>query len=84
LYCKHCDPTPPGHLHGEEAARERGTGSSGKVPGSRFWYIWYYKDGEKVRESSKSTPKQKAVALLDRRRGEVAARPAPAGNTMFR
>jgi integrase len=48
--------------------RERGQGSIGRVPESKFYYIWYYSnDGQQHRESSKSTLKQVAQEMLNAR-----------------
>lgn len=48
--------------------RERGQGSIGNVPGSRFLYIWYYDNaGKQQRESTKSTLRSVAQAMLTQR-----------------
>lgn len=48
--------------------RERGQGSIGLVPGSRFYYIWFYDNsGKQHRESSKSELKSVAQELLNQR-----------------
>jgi integrase len=48
--------------------RERGQGSIGKVPGSRFFYIWYYDNaGKQHRESTRSTLKSVAQEMLNQR-----------------
>jgi hypothetical protein len=50
------------------AKRQRGQGSIGRVPGSQFWYIWYYTNsGQQVRESTRSTLKQVAQEMLNQR-----------------
>jgi len=52
--------------------RTRGTGSIGKIAGSRYLYIWYYgSDGKQRRESSKSESQMVATQLLQKRLGEV-------------
>ena len=67
--------------------RQRGTGSvlklrykdqSGKMVQSRFWYILYYVNGRKVRESSKSESKMVAEKLLQTRMGEAGLGITPA------
>jgi integrase len=59
--------------------RERGTGSvikvktklpNGETVESRYWYILYYHNGRKIRESSKSESKQVAEKLLQHRLAE--------------
>src|ERR1039457_2773638 len=48
--------------------RERGQGSIGNVPGSRFLYIWYYDNaGKQHRESTKSTLRSVAQEMLNQR-----------------
>ena len=48
--------------------RERGQGSIGNVPGSRFLYIWYYDNaGKQHRESTKSTLRSVAQEMLTQR-----------------
>src|SRR6266403_938972 len=48
--------------------RERGQGSIGHVPGSRFLYIWYYDNaGKQHRESTKSTLRSVAQEMLNQR-----------------
>src|SRR5271169_388405 len=48
--------------------RERGQGSIGNVPGSRFLYIWYYDNaGKQHRESTKSTLRSVAQGMLNER-----------------
>jgi integrase len=48
--------------------RERGQGSIGNVPGSRFLYIWYYDNaGKQHRESTKSTLRSVAQEQLNQR-----------------
>jgi integrase len=48
--------------------RQRGQGSIGKVPGSRFFYIWYYDNaGNQHRESTKSTLRSVAQEMLNER-----------------
>jgi integrase len=51
--------------------RARGTGSIGNVHGSPYLYIWYHADGRLIRESTKSTSKEYAESLLQRRMGEA-------------
>ncbi len=52
----------------ESKKRERGQGSIGRVPGSRFLYVWYYDNvGKQHRESTKSTLKSVAQELLNQR-----------------
>lgn len=51
--------------------RDRGTGSIGNVAGSPYLYIWYRVDGRLIRESTKSTSKEYAERLLQRRMGEA-------------
>jgi integrase len=51
--------------------RHKGTGCITKVPGSRFWYILYYRDGRQIRESTKSEVRSKAEAMLQLRMGEA-------------
>jgi hypothetical protein len=60
-------------------SRERGTGSvylkeDPNSPGQKLqtWWISYYVDGKRKRESSKSRKKSDAQALLKRRMGEHA------------
>ena len=48
----------------ENERRARGTGSVRKIAGSRFWYIFYYRDGKQIRESSKSEMQNVAEKLL--------------------
>jgi integrase len=52
-------------------SRPRGTGSVYLVPGSRYWHIKYYLNGEPIRESSKSQVKAVAVELLKTRHAEM-------------
>jgi integrase len=48
--------------------RERGQGSIGNVPGSRFLYIWYYDNaGKQQRESTGSELRSVAQAMLTQR-----------------
>ena len=48
--------------------RERGQGSIGKVPGSRFLYIWYYDNaGKQHRESTGSELRSVAQEMLNQR-----------------
>jgi integrase len=48
--------------------RERGQGSIGNVPGSRFLYIWYYDNaGKQQRESTGSELRSVAQAILNER-----------------
>jgi len=48
--------------------RERGQGSIGNVPGSRFLYIWYYDNaGKQHRESTRSTLRSVAQEMLNQR-----------------
>jgi len=47
--------------------REHGTGSLNKIEGSPYWYIWYSADGKQRRESTKTTDKKKARAILIKR-----------------
>jgi hypothetical protein len=48
--------------------RERGQGSIGRVPGSQYFYNWYYDhSGKQHRESTKSTLKQVAQEQLNQR-----------------
>ena len=48
--------------------RERGQGSIGKVPGSRFFYIWYYDNaGKQHRESTGSELRSVAQEMLNQR-----------------
>lgn len=49
--------------------RDVGDGGLFRMPGSRFWYLQFYKDGQKVRESSKTTNKQEARNMLQTRMG---------------
>jgi integrase len=58
--------------------RKRGTGSVGKVAGSRFWYIWYRHNGKTVRESTHSESKMVAEGLLSQRLGQTALGIRPA------
>lgn len=53
------------------ATRGWGRGSVYKQAGSRYWWIRYSVDGKERRESSKSTKKGDALALLDKRRSEA-------------
>jgi integrase len=53
--------------------RPRGSGSIFKQPGSRFWWICYYANGQPVRESSKSEKITDAQNLLKTRNGEAAS-----------
>ena len=67
--------------------RQRGTGSvlklnigkdkSGKVIRSRYWYILFYHNGRKIKESSESESKMVAERLLQRRMGEMGMGLAP-------
>jgi len=48
--------------------RERGQGSIGNVPGSRFLYIWYYDNaGKQHRESTRSELRSVAQEMLNQR-----------------
>jgi integrase len=52
----------------ETKKRERGQGSIGNVPGSRFLYIWYYDNaGKQHRESTGSELRSVAQAMLTQR-----------------
>ena len=44
---------------------------TGKVTESRYWYILYYSNGRRIRESSESESKTEAENLLMRRMGEA-------------
>jgi len=57
--------------------RNRGTGGLIQVKGSPFWYLIYYHNGRKVRESSKSESKQVAEKLLQQRLAESGLGVAP-------
>jgi integrase len=52
-------------------SRARGTGGIFKPKGSRFWWINYVSGGRRRYESTKSTRKQDAQALLTSRLGDV-------------
>jgi integrase len=62
----------------EKKRRARGSGSIGNVPGSPYLYIWYRVDGRLIRESTKSTSKEYAESLLQRRLGEAGLGMKPA------
>jgi integrase len=51
--------------------RTRGTGCVRRVKGSKFWHIYYYCNGQQIRESSKSESKMAAERLLHRRFNEM-------------
>jgi integrase len=55
------------------AKRPNGTGSVYRRPGSRFWWVCYYRDGKPYYESAKSEFKADAENLLARRRGDIAS-----------
>lgn len=77
-------------VRGFSVKRQRGTGSvaklkykdrkTGKKTESRFYYIFYYHNGQLIRESSKGDSKMKAEKLLQRRMGEAGLGLAPAQN----
>jgi integrase len=50
---------------------EKGQGGIFRYPGSKFWWVRYPHNGSEARESSKSTRRTDAVALLTQRLGEV-------------
>jgi len=52
--------------------RPRGTGSIYRQPGSRNWWVCYFKDGERIRESSGSETKTGAQNFLQKKLGDVA------------
>jgi integrase len=60
--------------------RAKGTGCIRKVKGSRFWHIYYYCNGQQVRESSKSESKLAAERLLHRRFIEMGIASPPTTN----
>src|SRR5260370_9406868 len=69
--------------------RERGTGSvikvqtklpNGETVESRYWYILYYHNGRKVKESSKSESRVVAEKLLQHRLAESGLGVAPEQN----
>src|SRR5712692_10081389 len=68
----------------EENMRQRGTGGLIKVkrkdgsPASPYWYLVYWQNGRQVRESSKTTSKMQAEALLRKRLSERDAGNKPA------
>jgi integrase len=43
-----------------------------KQPGSRFWWIKYYRDGRPIRESTKTEKEKEAGRILRSREGDVA------------
>src|SRR3989441_12255111 len=51
--------------------REKGEGGLKKVKGGRFWYAQYYKDGRQIRESTRTTVKAEAIAVLRRLMGDT-------------
>jgi len=51
----------------------RGSGSIFRQPGSRFWWICYYANGKRVRESTNSEKVTDAQNLLKKRAGEYAS-----------
>ena len=53
--------------------RLRGTGRVYKPPGSRFYWIQYYSDGKKVRESSRSENEKAAEKMLRQRLSQIDA-----------
>src|SRR5271155_5809981 len=60
--------SPRGTTMTSAKKRERGQGSIGNVPGSRFFYIWYYDNaGKQHRESTKSTLRSVAQEMLNQR-----------------
>jgi integrase len=54
-----------------KARARRGSGSIYQPEGSRFYWIKYYRNGQAIRESSKSELKSVAQSLLDTRRKEM-------------
>ena len=54
------------------ATREKGSGCLKKAKGCRFWYAQYYKDGRQIRESTRTTVKAEALAVLRRLMGDTA------------
>src|SRR5271155_4855003 len=60
--------SPRGTTMTSAKKRERGQGSIGNVPGSRFFYIWYYDNaGKQHRESTRSTLRSVAQEMLNQR-----------------
>jgi hypothetical protein len=57
--------------------RERGTGSIFRKAGTKFWWIAYSFRGHSYQESSKSTDKKDAEALLKERLHQIANGSAP-------
>lgn len=54
-----------------KARARRGSGSVYKPAGTRFYWIQYYRHGQRIRESSDSELKSVAQNLLDMRRREI-------------
>lgn len=50
--------------------RERGSGGLFKIPGSRFWYGQFHRDGRKIRFSTKTDVKAEAQKELRKRMGD--------------
>ena len=50
----------------------RGAGSIYRQNGSRVWWLSYYRNGRRIRESSGSSSQSKARQLLNKRLGEIA------------
>lgn len=53
--------------------RPRGTGSIYRQPGSRFFWVAYFKDGERVRESTGAETITAAREFLKKKLGKVAS-----------
>jgi integrase len=51
--------------------RNRGTGGLIKMEGCRFWYAQYYKDGRRLRVSTRTEVKKEAESYLRRLMGDV-------------
>ncbi len=47
-------------------------GSVFKRPGSKYWWLKYYRNGKPYQESSKETLKWRAIKLLQKREGNIA------------
>lgn len=54
-------------------SNKRGSGSVYQQPSSAIWWIQYYKDGRRIRESSHTVKRTEAVKLLNRRLADIAA-----------
>jgi integrase len=50
--------------------RERGSGGLFKIPGSRYWYGQFHRDGRKIRFSTKTDVKAEALRELRKRMGD--------------